>query len=183
MTQEVNASETARHCRDLTAQIEQLQNRLRQANRRLVRGRNSRRRHNEILQLTKNQEDAEFELDRFLVESRNLRITNQLLRNHGAEVRVFCVSNEWYSEYRQSANRHADTYIGLSGIRELRRYCQLVPAEAQFRFTAAFIEHRVPAIVRSVKQWALAGSDDVTAERAGALRQVLRDVEKVFREV
>ncbi|UDD59534.1 hypothetical protein AFCA_006956 [Aspergillus flavus] len=121
-------------------------------------------------------------LDRFLVESRNLRITNQLLRNHGAEVRVFCVSNEWYSEYRQSANRHADTYIGLSGIRELRRYCQLVPAEAQFRFTAAFIEHRVPAIVRSVKQWALAGSDDVTAERAGALRQVLRDVEKVFRE-
>ncbi|RMZ42023.1 hypothetical protein CA14_010444 [Aspergillus flavus] len=182
LTQEVNASETARHCRDLTAQIEQLQNRLRQANRRLVRGRNSRRRHNEILQLTKNQEDAEFELDRFLVESRNLRITNQLLRNHGAEVRVFCVSNEWYSEYRQSANRHADTYIGLSGIRELRRYCQLVPAEAQFRFTAAFIEHRVPAIVRSVKQWALAGSDDVTAERAGALRQVLRDVEKVFRE-
>ncbi|KAB8270563.1 hypothetical protein BDV30DRAFT_228831 [Aspergillus minisclerotigenes] len=132
--------------------------------------------------IRKNQEDAEFELDRFLVESRNLRVTNQLLRNHGAEVRVFCVSNEWYSEYRQSANRHADTYIGLSGIRELRRYCQLVPAEAQFRFTAAFIEHRVPAIVRSVKQWALAGSDDVTAERAGALRQVLRDVEKVFRE-
>ncbi|KAB8203587.1 hypothetical protein BDV34DRAFT_214505 [Aspergillus parasiticus] len=132
--------------------------------------------------IRENQEDAEFELDRFLVESRNLRITNQLLRNHGAEVRVFCISNEWYSRYRQDANRHADTYIGLSGIRELRRYSQLVPAEAQFRFTAAFIEHRVPAIVRSVKQWALAGSDDVTAERAGALRQVLRDVEKIFRE-
>ncbi|GMF67909.1 unnamed protein product [Aspergillus oryzae] len=78
--------------------------------------------------------------------------------------------------------RHTDTYIELSGIRELRRYCQLVPAEAQFRFTAAFIEHRVPAVVRSVKQWALAGSDDVTAERADALRQILRDVENVFRE-
>ncbi|KAE8370056.1 hypothetical protein BDV27DRAFT_140731 [Aspergillus caelatus] len=132
--------------------------------------------------IRENHEDAKFELDRFLVESRNLRVTRQLLQNHGAEVRVFCVSNEWYSKYRQDANRHADTYIGLSGIRELRRYCQLVPAEAQFRFTAAFIEHRVPAVVRSVKQWALAGSDDVTAERADALRQVLRDVENVFRE-
>ncbi|KAE8311842.1 hypothetical protein BDV41DRAFT_565575 [Aspergillus transmontanensis] len=132
--------------------------------------------------IRENREDAEFELDRFLVESRNLRVTNQLHRNHGAEVRVFCISNVWYSRYRQDANNHADTYIGLSGIRELRRYCQLVPAEAQFRFIAAFIEHRVPAIVRSVKQWALAGSDDVTAERADALRQVLRDVEKVFRE-
>lgn len=41
----------------------------------------------------------------------------------------------------------------------------------------------MPAVVRSVKQWALAGSDDVTAERADALRQILRDVENVFREV
>ncbi|GAB1193803.1 hypothetical protein APSETT444_003033 [Aspergillus pseudonomiae] len=120
-------------------------------------------------------------LDRFLVEGRNLRVTNQLHQNHG-EVRVFCISNEWYSQYRQDANRHADTYIGLSGIRELRRYCQLVPADAQFRFTAAFIKHRVPAVVRSVRQWVLAGSDDVTVERAVALRQVLQDVENVFRE-
>ncbi|KAB8261079.1 hypothetical protein BDV32DRAFT_137730 [Aspergillus pseudonomiae] len=132
--------------------------------------------------IRENQEDAKLELDRFLVEGRSLRVTNQLLRNHGAEVRVFCISNEWYSQYRQDANRHADTYIGLSGIRELRRYCQLVPADAQFRFTAAFIKHRVPAVVRSVRQWVLAGSDDVTVERAVALRQVLRDVENVFRE-
>ncbi|KAE8140646.1 hypothetical protein BDV38DRAFT_240075 [Aspergillus pseudotamarii] len=181
-SEEVNASETARDCRDLTAQIEQLQNRLKQVNKRLARERSSRGRRAGILQLMENHEDAKFELDRFLVESRNLRVTRQLLQNHGAEVRVFCVSNEWYSKYRQDANRHADTYIGLSGIRELRRYCQLVPAEAQFRFTAAFIEHRVPAVVRSVKQWVLAGSDDVTAERADALLQVLRDVENVFRE-
>ncbi|PIG85793.1 hypothetical protein AARAC_011290 [Aspergillus arachidicola] len=181
-SEEVNASETARDCRDLTAQIEQLQNRLKQVNKRLVRERNSRRRRTEILQLMENQEDAKLELDRFLVESRNLKVTSQLRRNHGAEVRVFCISNEWYSKYRQDANRHTDTYIELSGIRELRRYCQLVPAEAQFRFTTAFIEHRVPAVVRSVKQWALAGSDDVTAERADALRQILRDVENVFRE-
>ncbi|KNG83860.1 hypothetical protein ANOM_007635 [Aspergillus nomiae NRRL 13137] len=180
-SEEVNASETARDCRDLTAQIEQLQNRLRHINRRLARERSYRQRYSEILRLMENQEDARLELDRFLVEGRNLRVTNQLHQNHG-EVRVFCISNEWYSQYRQDANRHADTYIGLSGIPELRRYCQLVPADAQFRFTAAFIKHRVPAVVRSVRQWVLAGSDDVTVERAVALRQVLRDVENVFRE-
>ncbi|KAE8380157.1 hypothetical protein BDV26DRAFT_258086 [Aspergillus bertholletiae] len=183
-SEEVNASETARDpdYRDLKAQIGQLQNRLKQANKQLQRQRNSRRNNTDLSQLMENQEDAEFELSRFLVESRNRRISRQLLENHGSEVQVFCISNEWYSKYRQSGIRKAGAYIGLSGIQELRRYCQLVPADARFRFTAAFIEHRVPAVVRSVKQWALAGSDDVTVERAGALRQVLRDVENVFRE-
>ncbi|KAF7589335.1 hypothetical protein BBP40_004449 [Aspergillus hancockii] len=189
-SEEVNASETARDCRDLAVQIGQLEARLRQVNKRLARLRDSRRgssipsndRTVNLLQLMQNKEDAELELDRFLIESRNRRVTRQLLLIHGAEVRIFCISNELYSKHRQSGMRHADTYVGLSGIRELRRYCQLVPAEAQFRFTAAFLENRVPAIVRSVKQWALAGSDNVTVERAETLRQVLLDVERVFRE-
>ncbi|KAF5862014.1 hypothetical protein ETB97_012252 [Aspergillus alliaceus] len=180
-SEEVNASETARDCRDLTARINQLQNRVKYVNKRL---RNSRRtqRQGEILQLMQDKEDAELDLDRFLIESRNQRVSAQLLQNHGDGVRVFCISNELYSKHRQSGMRHADTYIELSGIRELRRYCQLVPAEAQFRFVAAFIEHRVPAVVRSVKQWTLAGSDNVTVERANALRQTMLDVESVFRE-
>lgn len=78
---------------------------------------------------------------------------------------------------------HSEDYFNLSGIPELRRYCQLVPAEAQFRFVAAFIEHRVPAVLRSVKQWALAGVDNVTAEKAQALRNVLSNVELNFQKV
>ncbi|KAE8325321.1 hypothetical protein BDV39DRAFT_194466 [Aspergillus sergii] len=172
-SEDVNASETARGGSDLAAQIKQLQKRIKDVNKQRAELEKSKGGGTDLLQIM---------LDRFLVESRNLRVTNQLLQNHGAKVRVFCISNKWYSEYRQSAKSHADTYIGLSGIRELRRYCQLVPAEAQFRFTAAFIEHRVPAVVKSVKQWALAGSDNITTERADALRQVLRNVENLFRE-
>lgn len=99
------------------------------------------------------------------------------------DVRIFCVSNDLYSRHRRNGLAHADEYLELSRIPQLRRYCQLVPAEAQFRFVAAFLEHRAPAVLRSVKQWTLAGLDNVTAERAQSLRQVLSNVERVFREV
>ncbi|KAE8316048.1 hypothetical protein BDV41DRAFT_574073 [Aspergillus transmontanensis] len=114
-------------------------------------------------------------------KNRNQRVTDQLTRNHNG-VRVFCVSNRLYSKHRESGLRHADTYIELSGIRQLRRYCQLVPAESQFRFMATFLQHRVPALVGSIRQWALAGSDQVDAERARALQQSLQEIESMFRE-
>lgn len=118
----------------------------------------------------------------FLIQSRNER-TEISLREHGVDDRVFCVSNDLYSEHRRSGLPHADEYLDLSRIPQLRRYCQLVPAEAQFRFAAAFLEHRAPAVLRSVKQWTLAGLDNVTAEKAKALRQVLSNAEGVFRQV
>lgn len=121
-------------------------------------------------------------LKRFLIRSRNER-TETSLREHGVDDRVFCVSNDLYSEHRRSGLPHADEYLDLSGIPQLRHYCQLVPAEAQFRFSATFLEHRAPAVLRSVKQWTLAGLDNVTAEKAKALRQVLSNAERVFREV
>ncbi|RJE17724.1 hypothetical protein PHISCL_09938, partial [Aspergillus sclerotialis] len=129
--------------------------------------------------LKKEVKDARFELTRFLIESRIQEVTNQL-QKHGEEVRIFCVSNEIYSQPPDLS--HADDYIGLSGIPELRRYCQLVPAEAQFRFVSGLLEHRVPALIRSIKQWTLAGSDDVTVEKAGTLRQILLRVEETFRD-
>lgn len=121
-------------------------------------------------------------LDAFLIQSRNQRVTADL-REHGSNVRIFCVSNELYSRHRRIIRVHDEDYFNLSGIPELRRYCQQVPAEAQFRFVAAFLEHRVPAVLRSVKQWALAGLDNVTAEKAQTLRHVLSDVEQVFEKV
>lgn len=120
--------------------------------------------------------------DEFLIRNRNQRVTARL-RKHGEDVRIFCISNTLYSRHRAGSSTLADDYLELSGIRQLRSYCQLVPAEARFCFIAAFLEHRAPAVLRSVKQWTLTGSDNVTAERVETLRQVLLDIEKVFREV
>lgn len=117
-----------------------------------------------------------------LITGRNNQVTDSLKKKYnGAE--IFCISNRLYSEHRHDSREFAEAYISLSGVRKLRRYCQKLPAEAQFRTTAGFLEHQTPAFLGSLNQWALAGSDDVTAERVTTLRQILLEGEEVFHQV
>lgn len=118
----------------------------------------------------------------FLVRQRNARVTRELAGRYSG-TRVFCVSNTMYSEHREEPADQAEAYISLSGIRELRRYCQLVPAAAQLHATSTFLNNEVPALLTSLRQWALAGADPVTAEKAATLRRVLGDTEAVLRQV
>ena len=83
-------------------------------------------------------------LNRFMIQTWNEHITARLRRRRN-DVHVFCVSNELYSGYRLNESVHAQDYLELSGIPQLRRYCQLVPAEAHFHFIAMFLEHRLEA--------------------------------------
>ena len=109
-------------------------------------------------------------------------MSQELLKKHEG-VRVFCVSNTLYTKYRASRTNQAEAYVNLTGIRELRHYCQLVPAEAQLHATRTFFSHKVPALLLSLRQWALSGADSVTAERAKTLRTLLGNVEEVLRRV
>jgi hypothetical protein len=126
--------------------------------------------------------DFQFSVTRFLINRRNLNVSRELARKY-EDVRVFCVGNELYSELRAGDPTQADRYLDLTGIRELRRYCQLVPAEAQMRATTAFLEDEVPAMLGSICQWALSGTDPVTAEKAAALRRVLNQSQEALRRV
>ncbi|KAJ5424831.1 hypothetical protein N7445_010804 [Penicillium cf. griseofulvum] len=124
--------------------------------------------------------ESELSITRFLINRRNLNVSRELRRKYD-DIQVFCVSNTLYSEYQNSDPIQADRYLELTGIRELRRYCQLVPAEAQMRATTAFLEDEVPAMVGSIRQWALSGTDPVTAEKADQLRRVLNDSQDALR--
>ncbi|CAI7660451.1 unnamed protein product [Penicillium crustosum] len=124
-------------------------------------------------------DELKFDITRFLINRRNLNVSRELRRKYD-DIQVFCVSNTLYSEHRNSDPTQADRYLELTGIRELRRYCQLVPAEAQMRATTAFLEDEVPAMVGSILQWALSGTDPVTAEKAAQLRRVLRNSQDVL---
>lgn len=62
-----------------------------------------------------------------------------------------------YSKHREGQHRRAEAFVSLTGIRELRRYCQLVPAEAQIRATRAFLEQELPALLGSLRQWRCLG--------------------------
>jgi hypothetical protein len=93
------------------------------------------------------------------------------------------VSNKLYADHRANDPEQANGYLELSGITELRRYCQSVPADAQLRATESFLQNQVPALLGSLTQWALAGSDAVTVGRAEVVRDALNEAEQTLQRV
>ncbi|KAL4891702.1 hypothetical protein BDV59DRAFT_181582 [Aspergillus ambiguus] len=120
------------------------------------------------------------ERKRYLVNRRNARVERDLAARYRG-IAVFCVGNPMYSMLREAPPDEPEGYINLSGIRQLRRYCKSVPAQAQFHATSAFLNNLVPALMTSLRQWALAGVDSVTAEKAATLRRILGNMEDVLR--
>ncbi|KAJ5726029.1 uncharacterized protein N7483_007386, partial [Penicillium malachiteum] len=130
-------------------------------------------------QLRDRERTLNFEITQHLIIQRNEKVSRELLEEH-TDIRVFCVSNTLYTKWRASRTHQAEAYVNLSGILELRRYCQLVPAEAQLLATRTFFDHEVHGLLLSLRQWVLAGADSVTAERATALRRLIGNVEKAL---
>ncbi|KAL6232076.1 hypothetical protein BDW75DRAFT_233104 [Aspergillus navahoensis] len=189
-SEDVDARETGRTAPATeAAQIRSLDDRIKDLDQRIRNTRNRRRkstgRRNQNLaaeetSLSDQRDAAVLELKRFLITRRNQRVTNSLMRAWGDRTRVFCVSNTLYSDHRAQEPDQANEYLELSGIKELRRYCQSVPADAQLRATEAFLQIQVPALLGSISLWAAAGSDTVTQARAEVLRGVLSDAEQVL---
>ena len=122
------------------------------------------------------------------MERRNAKVRTELISEYSANVmngdlKVFCVSNTDYLSYRNDESPIARKYSDLSGIAAMREYCQLIPAEAQFRAVAGFLEHQVPTLVGSIRQWTLQGSDNITVERAEKLKHVLERSEEYLQQV
>ncbi|GLB21784.1 hypothetical protein AtubIFM61612_002334 [Aspergillus tubingensis] len=185
--QDVNSEETARTAPAADAvRIRNMNNQIRQLDRRIVQtGTRRRKAHGSKMQslaaeesnLRDQKETLELQLMNFLVIRRNTSVTNSLLHALGEMARIFCVSNKLYSDHREDDPRQANGYLALSGIQELRRYCQSVPADAQFRATVSYLQHEVPALLGSITQWALAGTSTMTMARAQVLRRVLTEAE------
>ncbi|KAL2829504.1 hypothetical protein BDW59DRAFT_142167 [Aspergillus cavernicola] len=191
-SEDVDARETARtaaaaeatQIRNLDNRIQGLDRRIRhiRARRQQATGRRSQTLAAEQTNLSDQREVAELELKRFLISRRNQRVTNDLMRVWGNRARVFCVSNTLYSDHRAQDPDQANAYLELSGIRDLRRYCQSVPAAAQLRATEVFLRDEVPALLGSVSVWAAAGSDTITQSRAEVLRGALNEAEQTLQQ-
>lgn len=74
-------------------------------------------------------------------------------------------------------------YLELSGIKELRRYCQSVPADAQLRATESFLQNQLPARLGSLLLWVSARADSVTVSRADVLRGILDEAVQTLQRV
>ncbi|KAJ5547669.1 hypothetical protein N7513_004903 [Penicillium frequentans] len=132
-----------------------------------------------LFELRERETKMNFDMRKLLTTHRNLQVTEGLVARH-PDVKVFCVSNTLYSQYRFSRHSEEEAYVDLAGIRELRRYCQLVPSAALMRATSEFLNHQVPALLLSLRQWALSGTDSVTGGNAALLRQALENAQDIF---
>ncbi|KAJ5557173.1 hypothetical protein N7494_001088 [Penicillium frequentans] len=126
-------------------------------------------------------EDLDLERKKLMITTRDDRVKRGLSQSYPG-TGVLCVSNSLYKTYCSGEQRLADAYIDLSGIRELREYCRLIPAAIQLSMTMAYLNHQIPAHLGSIRQWALAGADFVSANEAPALRAVLSKVAASLRK-
>ncbi|RAH84267.1 hypothetical protein BO86DRAFT_397134 [Aspergillus japonicus CBS 114.51] len=189
-SEDVDAKETARssstedaaRIRNMDSRIEHLESKIRSTRSRRRRASGSRGQNlaAEETDLSDQKDALQLELDRFLITRRNTRVTDILLAAWGNKARVFCVSNKLYADHRFIDIDEANGYRALSGITELRRYCQSVPADAQLRATVIYLKNEVPALLGSINQWVLAGSSGITVARAELLRGVLVEAERTL---
>ncbi|GKZ47440.1 hypothetical protein AbraIFM66951_010806 [Aspergillus brasiliensis] len=188
--EDVNSQETARTAPTAdAARIQNMNNQIRQLDRSITQTGTRRRRARgsrmqslaaEESNLRDQKEALELQLMTFLITRRNTSVANSLSNAWGDRARIFCVSNKLYSDHREDDPRQVNGYLALSGIQELRRYCQSVPADAQFRATVSYLQHELPALLGSITQWALAGSSTITMARAEVLRRVLTEAERTL---
>jgi hypothetical protein len=149
----------------------------------------------ELRKLQEDRDDAErsrdgnqLELLRLITELRNAQVSNHLLEQYQdnlltAALRVFCVSNKTYRDYRNRPVANARPYLATSGIIQLRQHCIQIVAQSRLGAVTEFIKDRIPALLGSIQLWVDAGSPsrstDMKRKTVMMVAEVERELEKV----
>ncbi|KAJ3532728.1 hypothetical protein NM208_g8311 [Fusarium decemcellulare] len=128
----------------------------------------------------------EFELKKFLVETRNTFVTRELRNKYNArvstdEIKVFCVSNKDYWGHRDEPKRKAKPFLDLSGILQVRKHCISIVANSQRRIATRYMKDEIPVFLADVNLWVQSGARTASEERREALCQRLDEVERQLR--
>lgn len=93
------------------------------------------------------------------------------------DMKVFCVGNNDYLTNCNGNSEQEKAYVELSGIPQLRAYCQSIPAEAQMRQLATFFRFKAPSAIASVTLWASGAFDGEQKAKATDICELLEKVE------
>ena len=90
-----------------------------------------------------------------LIKARNEHVKEGLQKAYaakapGEKLDVFCISNTTYEKYAEKGNAQL---VDASGIPQLRKFCQSITAEAQFREALHFLRSTLPNLLNSVELW------------------------------
>lgn len=127
-------------------------------------------------------------LKKYLVETRNSTVTEKLVQQYrsqipGGRLRVFCVSNHDYREYRLEPKDQALPFLQLSGIIAVRKHCLSIVAESQLQIVTKYVRDDIPALLGDVELWVQSGAGTADAEQKRVVRETLNTLESQLKEV
>ncbi|KAK3322792.1 hypothetical protein B0H66DRAFT_475296 [Apodospora peruviana] len=127
-----------------------------------------------------------FELDQYLITTRNEMVKERLLDLHkdaipGGSLKVFCVSNTMYWKHREKPRDRSLPFLKLSGIIALRKHCAAMVAASQLRIATNYMDNDVRSLISSVELWVHSGGGTETAERKAVVRETLDVIEQRLR--
>jgi hypothetical protein len=99
------------------------------------------------------------------------------------ELKIFCVSNADYWEYRYQRKDPFLPRLQLSGIIATRSYCISMVANSQLRIASQYIRDSIPAILSDIVLWVESGAGSMSIERKEAICEALNVLETRLRRV
>ncbi|KAJ5381359.1 uncharacterized protein N7496_003787 [Penicillium cataractarum] len=124
------------------------------------------------------EENLEFKKKKVQVDYRNNKtIAGMASMPSRKDMTVFCVGNNDYLANCKGETEQEKAYTELSGIPQLRQYCQCIPAEAQMRHVSNFCQFIVPGAIASMRLWANGAFDRNEMAKARGISEMLKRVE------
>ncbi|KXX76645.1 Nuclear GTPase SLIP-GC [Madurella mycetomatis] len=131
-------------------------------------------------------ENRELGLKRYTITTRNASVTASLEdrymdRISGGNLRVFCVSNSMYWDYRDKPKEKALPFLRLSGILDVRKHCMAIVSESQFRIAVEYIHDDIPELLNNIELWDRSSAGSADGPQKQAMRRALDELEAHLR--
>ncbi|KAJ2991071.1 hypothetical protein NUW58_g2658 [Xylaria curta] len=124
--------------------------------------------------------DRKFDLQRFLITTRNAAVKKELVKLYKTEVSetIFCASNKIYWDHRDIARDKAMPSLILSGILAIREYCMMMVSESQYTATRNYMRDDIGVLLGKLGLWVQLGRDSLSTEKKEKIRSTLDTLER-----
>ncbi|KAI0431968.1 hypothetical protein F5Y09DRAFT_303069 [Xylaria sp. FL1042] len=126
--------------------------------------------------------DYEFDLQQFLITTRNAIVERKLLDLYKQEVpdnqlRVFCASNAIYWDWRDEPKDKSMPHLRLSGILAIRQHCMSMVSESRYIAALKYMRDDIGVLLAELDLWIQSGQGSLSAERKESIRNTLDALE------
>ncbi|KAI0975511.1 hypothetical protein F4678DRAFT_417505 [Xylaria arbuscula] len=126
---------------------------------------------------------CEFDLQGFLITTRNAIIRKKLIEQYqgdvpGNSLKVFCASNTLYRDWRGKPVDEAMPRLILSGILNIRQHCMSMVSESQYVAAKKYMRDDIGVLLGELDLWVQSGQGSLSAERKASIRSTLDTLER-----